>query len=307
MHLWLSKNGEVPVREQLVTQIMLGVVSGDLKPGERLPSTRELGRRYRIHSNTVSAAYRELERRGWLESRKGSGVYVRARAPEGVDASAQFALDQIISAFLLRARGHGFSLGEIQSRVKHWLKLQPPDHFLVVEPDEELRKILVAEVREATAFRVGGAGLNECADQSILTGAAVVALHSQAERVRVALPAGTGVLWLHSRSVPESLRGEKPPDPDALISVVSRWEDFLNWSRVVLVAAGVDPTALSFRDARLPGWERGLRASAFVITDALTAREVPQGCEVRVFRVLADSSLAELRSYVEQFLAHLPS
>ena len=78
MRLWLSKSSEVPLREQLVTQIILGVVSNDLKANERLPSTRELARRYKIHANTVSAAFRELTRLGWVEFRKGSGVYVKA-------------------------------------------------------------------------------------------------------------------------------------------------------------------------------------------------------------------------------------
>lgn len=308
MRLWLSKNGEVPIREQLATQIMLGVVSGDLKPGERLPSTRELARRYRIHSNTVSAAYSELERRGWLESRKGSGVYVRELDGDGLARGSRLELDGLISAFLLLARGHGFSLGAIQARVKHWLELQPPDPFLVVEPDEELREILVAEGGEATQFRARGVSPEEVgADSSLLTGVAVVALYIKAERVRASLPAGTGVLLLHSRSVPESLSGEKAPPPDALVAVVSRWADFLHWARVVLVAAGLDPAALSFRDAREEGWERGLRASAFVITDALTAARIPAGCDVRVFRMIADSSLEELRSYVGQFLSRLPS
>ena len=79
MRLWLSKNSEVPIREQLVTQIVFGIVSNDLKVNERLPSTRDLARRYDIHANTVSAAYRELARRDWVEFRKGSGVYVRHR------------------------------------------------------------------------------------------------------------------------------------------------------------------------------------------------------------------------------------
>jgi DNA-binding transcriptional regulator YhcF (GntR family) len=64
MRLWLAKNSEVPLREQLATQIVLGITSGDLKSGERLPNTRELARRFSIHSNTVSAAYRELARLG---------------------------------------------------------------------------------------------------------------------------------------------------------------------------------------------------------------------------------------------------
>jgi len=303
MRLWLSKNSEVPLREQLVRQVMLGVVSDDLKPGQRLPSTRELARRFRIHSNTVSAAYRELERRGWLESRKGSGVYVR---PLGEDATAALAarlgLDQLIAAFLSVARAQGFSLAEVQARVKHWLELEPPDHFLVVEPDEGLREILAAEIGEATGFRVRGASLEDCARGGATAGAAVIALYGQAEEVRRALPPGVTPLLLRARSVPESLKGEERPPPDAVVSVVSRWPKFLEWARVILVAAGLDADALNFRDAREEGWAAGLRSSALVITDALTFEELPPDCPARVFRVVADSSLDELRAFVGRYL-----
>jgi GntR family transcriptional regulator len=63
MKLWISKNSEVPVAEQLTTQIMLAIHSGELKPNQKLPSTRELARRFALHSNTVNAAYRDLARR----------------------------------------------------------------------------------------------------------------------------------------------------------------------------------------------------------------------------------------------------
>jgi GntR family transcriptional regulator len=296
MRLWLSKNSEVPLREQLVTQVVLGVVSGDLAPGQRLPSTRELARRFRIHSNTVSAAYRELAERGWVEMRKGSGIYVRER---GQPPEAALELDQLIATFLNIARSRGFTLAEIRARVRHWLELQPPDHFLVIEPDEELREILIAEIEEATAWRVAGASAEQCAlDASLLTGALVVALYGQLERVRALLPASKTPILLHSRSVPESLQGEEPrPDASVLISVVSRWPDFLHWSRVILVAAGIDPQALNFRDAREEGWEKGLRSSTIVITDALTVKRLPAGCRPRVFRIIADASLDELRRF----------
>ena len=302
MRLWLSKNSEVPLREQLATQIMLGIVSGDLKAGQRLPSTRELARRFRIHANTVSAAYRDLEERKWLDFRKGSGVYVRALgADRPLDSALE--LDQLIAAFIKLARERRHSLGDIQARVKHWLELQPPDHFLVIEPDEELRAILCAEIRQATNFDVRGAAPEEVERDGLAAGAAAVALYGQAERVRALLPPDTSrIILLHSRSVPASLIGAEKPPPDALVAVVSRWPEFLRWSRTVLVAAGVDPAALSFRDARGRGWQRGLRACAFVITDALTASSIPDHTPMRVFQIIADSSLGELRSYVEDFL-----
>jgi GntR family transcriptional regulator len=305
MRLWVSKNSDVPLREQLVRQIMLGVVSDDLKPGQRLPSTRELARRFRIHSNTVSAAYRDLERAGWLEVRKGSGVYVRRLGgadTAGAPLDSRLELDRLIGAFLTLARVQGHTLSDVQSRLKHWLSLEPPDHFLVVEPDEGLREILMAEIGEATSLRVGGCGYEECADPRLLAGAAVVALYSKAEEVRRALPAEVQPILLNTRSIPASLAGERVPPPDALVSVVSRWPKFLEWAHVFLVAAGLEPDALDLRDAREPGWERGLRASAHVITDALTARNLPPGLPARVYRVVADSSLEELQSFVERFL-----
>lgn len=303
MRLWLSKNGEVPLREQLTAQIVLGVVSGDLAPGQRLPSTRELARRFRVHANTVSAAYRELEERGWLESRKGSGVYVRDGSG-GPAPDPRHALDGLISTFLQLARRQGHSLTEIQQRVKHWLSLAPPDHFLVVEPDEELRAILCAEIGDATGFKVRGCAPEEIERRGLPAGAAAVTLFSHAEQVRSLLPADTNLLVLHSRSVPGSLTGQERPAADALVTVVSRWPELLRWARTILVAAGLDPAALNFRDARQPGWHKGLAASSLVITDAVTAQQLPRAAakDVRVFRVAADQSLAELRAFVEDFL-----
>ena len=57
MQLWLARESEVSIREQLVTQIVLGILSDDLAPGQRLPSIRELARRYKPHPNTISAGW----------------------------------------------------------------------------------------------------------------------------------------------------------------------------------------------------------------------------------------------------------
>jgi DNA-binding transcriptional regulator YhcF (GntR family) len=300
MHLWLSKNSEVPIREQLITQIRLAILSDDLKPGQKLPSTRELARRFRIHANTVSAAYRDLAARGWVEFHHGSGIYVRKFAAD-TQLDAEIGLDQLISEFLRVARGKGFSLAEIQSRIKRWLEFQPPDHFLLIEPDAGFRRILAAEIEEATGFRVVEASIKDCADAATLAGAAPVAVYGQGAVVRAALPADAQCILLRLRSVTDTLRGHPRPAPDALIAVVSEWPDFLKWARTVLVAVNIDPLALDFRDARKRGWQRGLNASTFAITDALTARRMPPDCDTRVFRMIADSSLAELRNYV----AHL--
>ncbi|HQR31818.1 MAG TPA: GntR family transcriptional regulator [Blastocatellia bacterium] len=301
MQIWLSKESDVSIREQLMAQIKLAILSQDLKPGQRLPSTRELARRLKIHSNTVSAAYRELTDRGWVEMRAGSGIYVRKFDRE-VELEAQLDLDNMIVEFLQVARRKGFSLADVQSRVKHWLRLQPPDHFLVVDPDPEFRQILTAEIRNATGFRTLGASIEECANRSNLVGAVPVALYGQAEIVSAALPPKMACLLIRTRSVTETLKGETPPSIEDLISVVSSWPTFLNYARSMLAAVKLDPDALDFRDARKNGWQKGLRSASVVITDAATAAQIPPEIRTRVFQIISDTSLHELRNYVDRFL-----
>ena len=297
MRLWISKSSEVPIREQLVTQIVLGIVSNDLKISERLPSTRDLARRYNIHANTVSSAYRELARRGWVEFRKGSGVYVRARDGEPIDNG--LALDQLIARFFRNLREDGYSLAEIQAGIQRSLSVQRPDHFVLLESDPELREILVAEVAAVTKVKVKGVGPSEV--DGALTGAVPVVLYGHMAQFAEQIKPETDVLVLHSASVVERMRGQTRPPRDALVAIVSRWPEFLRWARTMLVAAGLDADALSFRDGRERNWEKGLRSAAFVITDSLMAPRIPAGCEIKLFRVLAESSLQEVREYAERF------
>lgn len=301
MQIWLSKESDVSIREQLMAQVKLAILSQDLKPGQRLPSTRELARRLKIHSNTVSAAYRELTERGWVEMRAGSGIYVRKFDRE-VELEAQLDLDNLIVEFLQVARRKGFSLADVQSRVKHWLRLQPPDHFLVIDPDTEFREILTAEIRTATGFRTLGASIEDCANRGNLVGAVPVALYGQAEIVSAALPPKMACLLIRTRSVTETLKGETPPSIEDLITVVSSWPTFLNYARSMLAAVKLDPDTLDFRDARKSGWQKGLRSASFVITDAATAAQIPPEIRTRVFHIISDTSLRELRNYVDRFL-----
>jgi GntR family transcriptional regulator len=60
MRLWLNRNAEVSLREQQTTQISWGFLSR-IGPRRRLPSTRQMARRYGIHAHAASAADRELQ------------------------------------------------------------------------------------------------------------------------------------------------------------------------------------------------------------------------------------------------------
>jgi GntR family transcriptional regulator len=296
MQLWFARGSEVSIREQLVTQIVLGILSDDLSAGQRLPSTRELARRFHLHPNTVSAGYRQLQRDRWVELRRGSGVYVAAQKPESPISSA-VALDQMIAKLFRSARDSGVSLPALRARLRQWLELQPPDHFLLIEPDEELRRIVASEMQQAASWPVRSCDLTDL--PAALEGAIAVALPNRAASVKQALPDGTDLLMLEFRSVTASLAGWLPAPSAALVGIASRWPNFLKIARTMLIAAGFSPDALILQDASQPNWQRGLKQTAAVICDSLTATELPAGCRAIPFSLLSESALAELRRYQE--------
>jgi DNA-binding transcriptional regulator YhcF (GntR family) len=296
MQFWFARGNDVTLREQLVTQVVLGILCGDLAAGQRLPSTRELARRYRLHPNTVSAGYKELERDRWVEFRRGSGVYVGESKPD-VAISASLALDQLIANLFRAARRLGAPLGGVRARLRQWLELQPPDHFLLIEPDEELRRIVAAEMQRAVKFPVKSCGVRDCGRAEISAGAIPVALPNKAKAVEEALPEGAELLELHFRSVPTSLAGWLPAPPGTLVGIASRWPGFLKLARTMLIAAGFDRDSLVLRDARKPNWQRGLKQTAAVICDSATAAELPKNARAISFPLLSESSIDELRQY----------
>jgi GntR family transcriptional regulator len=289
IRLWLSRNSAANLREQLATQLMLGVTSGDLKAGEKLPSVRELARRYQIHANTVSAAYRDLVARGWASLKKGSGIYVRDLRP----AESNPSLDRLVERFLAETRAQGFSTGEVRARVARFLAKEQVRRLVVLEPEPELGEILVAELRGRVPLPVTRA------EATRLSGAVVTALVSRTDQVRAKLPVGVPYHFLRLRSVPEYLQGQARPPANALIAVASSSPEILRRTRTILTAAGLDPDALEFRDAREDGWKSGLSMFQFVITDVVTATKLPKTCVKRVFRVLSDASIDELQSFLQ--------
>jgi len=236
-----------------------------------------------------------------VEFRRGSGVYVRDTKPERA-LSAEFALDQLLGELLRSARGLEFPLATVRSRLRHWFDMQPPDHFLLIEPDEELRRILTAEMQGAVTLPVESGGSQDAQVSEQLVGAIPVALAGKAKSVRQELPQGTDLLTLQVRSVPTSLAGWLPAPPGVLVGVASRWPGFLKLARTMLVAAGFHTDSLVFRDARKANWQRGLKEVRAVVCDLATASELSKNFLAVPFGLISESSLAELQRY-EQFIS----
>lgn len=306
MRLWLNRTGDVSLREQLITQVVLGILSRELAPGQRLPSTRDLSRCFGIHANTASAAYRHLENEGWVETRHGSGVFVRTTRPE-TSLTPELAIDQMIGDLAGKARKLGASDALLKTRLRRWLALEPPARWLVIEPNPELRRIVITEMEQALSLPVIGCGPEDCGKPGLLDGSIAAVLPSKAAAVRKLLPPGSEftILQVHpvTTELESHLKRYMPAHSTDLVGLASRWAEFQRIGQTMLVAAGLSPECLLVRDATKPGWKRGLEAASAVVCDAALEHDLPAGCFPIVFRLLGEPSIADLRSREEAVMS----
>jgi len=107
-----TKSG-VPFYRQIIEQVKFAIARGDLRPGDRLPTVRQLAVDLAINLNTVVRAYREMEIEGVLNTQQGSGTFVSDRKPEIDQLERQRMLDQIITELLARAFDYGLTFDEV--------------------------------------------------------------------------------------------------------------------------------------------------------------------------------------------------
>jgi GntR family transcriptional regulator len=105
----------MPLHAQLERSIRVAIASRRLRPGDQLPTVRQLAVALRINANTVAKVYSHLERSGVLETRRGVGTFV-ADAPDSTrNREARLAeLRAIATRALADAAARGFSATELR-------------------------------------------------------------------------------------------------------------------------------------------------------------------------------------------------
>ena len=88
LHLQIDDRSGVPVYRQMMDQMKYYVAGGTLRPGDQLPSIRELASALAVNPTTVVKAYTELEREGVIEMRHGKGAFV-AELPASLPPAEQ--------------------------------------------------------------------------------------------------------------------------------------------------------------------------------------------------------------------------
>jgi DNA-binding transcriptional regulator YhcF (GntR family) len=275
------------------------ILEGSLAQGQRLPSVRALARRLKVHHNTVSAAYQDLETAGHVELQRGSGVFVRrAGAATLTDARG---LDEMIRFALRSAYLKGYGTPEIRSAVERWLAAVPPDRMVVVDPSMEMAELLAHEIRSVLSVPVTPCTLDDLArDPAHVAGALTVVLPYHLEAVRRAAPgAAVEVVTLEVSAADRQAFQAVPAG--SIVLVVSHAPTVLPFASVFLRSLRGDEVLAETRLLSAPReWKRLVKAADLVIADALSVEAVRKAAprRVREVRVVPEAALAHLRQAI---------
>lgn len=101
----------IPIYLQVMAAIKRDIVTGQLAPGDKLPSVRDLAIQYSINPNTVSRVYRELELEGVSFTKRGMGTFVTEDEGKVSQMRREMA-DELVEHFLQGMHQLGISSSE---------------------------------------------------------------------------------------------------------------------------------------------------------------------------------------------------
>lgn len=110
----IDPRDKTPIYTQLERGLRAAIVTGRLRPGDQLPTVRQLAVELKINANTVGRVYADLERSGVIETRRGVGSFVtasadKARPPKEHDKR----LRAFVTRLLAEAGSAGFTVDEL--------------------------------------------------------------------------------------------------------------------------------------------------------------------------------------------------
>ncbi|HYK12332.1 MAG TPA: GntR family transcriptional regulator [Gemmatimonadales bacterium] len=118
----IDPRSATPLYAQIAGRLRVAVAAGELRPGEPLPSVRQLASKLRVNPATVVQAYRDLETEGFVEMRQGAGTFVKEVVPErrATERSKQ-AID-LVRGMIAEAARLGLTTRELQQAIEQELE-----------------------------------------------------------------------------------------------------------------------------------------------------------------------------------------
>jgi GntR family transcriptional regulator len=111
----IDRRSGVSTYMQIVQQVKQAMRLGLLNPGDRLPAAREVVEATTVNPNTVLKAYRELEREGLAEGRRGLGTFVTKSLSSEATTGDDAPLRQELSGWMRHARADGLDVEDVDA------------------------------------------------------------------------------------------------------------------------------------------------------------------------------------------------
>lgn len=122
MRITIDESSGIPIWLQLRNRLIYLITSGYFAVGEKLPTMRELAVDLGINYNTVSKVYQDIERDGYITSKRGRGTFVSDAYLQNED-SADNEAESLTDAFIQQCRELGVPRQDIVAMVKRRLDL----------------------------------------------------------------------------------------------------------------------------------------------------------------------------------------
>lgn len=112
----MEYNSGSPIYLQVINELKKKMVKGELKPGEKMPSNRELAVLYKVNQNTAARIYREMEMAGYCYTKRGIGTFVSEEEYMFDNVKKEMA-EELLKNFVHEMRDLGFQEGEIIEQI----------------------------------------------------------------------------------------------------------------------------------------------------------------------------------------------
>lgn len=118
MNIIISNSSDKPIYEQITIQMKQMIISGELEPGNQLPSMRMLAKELRISVITTKRAYEDLERDGFIYTVVGKGSFVADKNMEFVREEQLKIVEDYLNKAVDGAKAGGITLDELQEIIR---------------------------------------------------------------------------------------------------------------------------------------------------------------------------------------------
>ena len=128
----------VPGYVQIVEQVQGFLARGELKPGDQLPTVRQLASELRINFNTIARAYRMLDEAGLISTQQGRGTYILDTTEPEIESHLKSStLHAQIQHFFAMLTRQGYSMEEVEKGLTEVLETWTKDYL---EPENEFEE-----------------------------------------------------------------------------------------------------------------------------------------------------------------------